>query len=296
MNPGDILPPGDTGDIGSDPGDSTGGTETGDGVNNNDSDSNNLKQPKSMSSSETGHSKNVANFAGLLQVCVGMGTRYNPSNNNIKLVSLQTLRTSAEAAVDRVSATYQPFALAVGERRDVFKPLSKLVTRIYNALVSSDVPQSVTDIALTYVRKLQGRRATAKLTEEEKQAVEAETGKAVIEHSASQTSMDSNIDYFGRLIDLLASVPAYSPNETDLQVTTLQAYHTDMKAKNKTVIELESPLLEARSQRDAVLYDEENGLVEIAGKVKKYIKSLDDPTSALYKQATSFKFSRRKKS
>ncbi|HEY9114015.1 MAG TPA: hypothetical protein VIN10_04905 [Bacteroidales bacterium] len=247
------------------------------------------------SNSETGHPKNVANYASLVQICLSLGESYNPSNAAIKVPALQALLADGQQAITRVNVTYQPYALAVAARQDAFKPVSKLVSRIYSALVSSGAPDSVIEIALTSIRKLQGRRANAKLTEEEKLAIEAETGKPVVEHSSSQQSMDSAVNFFEQLLTLLQSVPEYAPNEPELQVTALQAVLTNLKTKNEAVMPLESPLTQARAQRDQVLYTPVTGLIASATKVKAYLKSLLGTTSPIYKQATALKFSNLKK-
>lgn len=239
------------------------------------------------SKSETGHAKNVANYASLVQLCLSLGTTYNPSNAALKVPAMQTMLTNGQQAISRVNVTYQPYALAVAARHDAFKPVSKLVSRIYSALVSSGAPESVIEIALTSIRKLQGRRASAKLTEEEKQAILAETGQQAVEHSSSQVSMDSNINFFEQLVTLLESIPEYAPNETDLQITALQAVLTNLKTKNEAVMPLDSPLTQARAQRSQVLYAPVTGLVANATKVKAYLKSVLGTSSPIYKQATA---------
>ena len=76
------------------------------------------------------------------------------------------------------------------------------------------------------VRKIQGKRATAKTTEAEKAAATAE-GKDIKEKSSSQMSYDNRLDNLDKLIQLLSSIPLYTPNEAELKVASLKNLYTD---------------------------------------------------------------------
>ena len=165
------------------------------------------------SQSETGHAKNVANFETLITNVTGFGTAYNPSKESIKLPALTALLATAKGAITDVNSAEPAYKNAVSARELAFKPLSKLITRVNNSLKASDSSAEVDESAMTLVRKLQGRRSTRKMTEEEKQAAQVE-GKEVNEISSSQMSYDSRLDNFDKLVKLLASVPEYAPNES----------------------------------------------------------------------------------
>jgi len=242
---------------------------------------------------ETGHAKNVANFEKLVSYCTGYGTTYNPPKATIKLTALTTLATNSKNAINAVNAALPAYSNAVSAREAAFQPLSKLVTRIMNALKAADTTQQVDESAQTLVRKLQGRRASAKLTEEEKKVM-AGQGKEQKEISASQLSYDSRLDNFDKLIKLLTSITQYAPNEADLKVTALTTLLTDLKAKNTAVITATTPLSNARISRNDILYKELSGLVDIAQDVKSYVKSVFGATSPQYKQVSGLEFKRYK--
>jgi len=153
------------------------------------------------SQTETGHAKNVANFEKLITNVTGLGTVYNPSKESIKLPALNALLATAKGTIANINATEPTYKNAVSARELAFEPLSKLITRVNNALKASDSSSQVDDSAMTLVRKLQGRRSSRKMTEEEKQAALAE-GKEVNEISSSQMSYDSRLDNFDKLINL----------------------------------------------------------------------------------------------
>ncbi|MEI8047156.1 MAG: hypothetical protein WCI92_07240 [Bacteroidota bacterium] len=241
------------------------------------------------STSETGHAKNAANFDTLITCAIGYGATYNPSKPTLLLPALQSQSAEAKNAVRAVNATLPAYTQAVADREVAFAPLNKLTTRILNALKATDTSPQVIESAKALVNKLQGKRTTPKKTEEEKAALLAD-GKATKEISTSQMSYDSRLDNFDKLVQLLSSAPLYTPNETDLQITSIQALYADLSAKNAAVITATIPLSNARITRNDVLYKPNAGLVDIAMDVKTYIKSVFGASSPQYKQVSALAF------
>ena len=242
--------------------------------------------------SETGHAKNVTNLESLITSIIALETSYNPSRDSIKLTSLQTLLTASTESLNAVNIAQAAYSNAVAARKVAFEPFSKLITRVMNSLKASGASTQVVQSARTIVRKLQGRRASAKITEEEKKALEAE-GKEVNQISASQMSFDNRIENFDRLIMLLSSIPLYNPNEAELKVETLKALHNQLKEKNTEVILPIVQLSNSRISRNKILYKENTGLVDIALDSKTYIKSVFGATSPQYKQVSRLYFKNR---
>jgi hypothetical protein len=241
------------------------------------------------SSNETGHAINVANFDTLISTASAFGTAYNPSGQSITLAAMQALSTRAHTAMNALKAVQPLYSNAVADRELAFAPLSQLVTRITNALKASGASKPVRANALTITRKLQGKRATPKLTDEQKAALTAE-GKETKEISASQLSFDNRLDNFGQLVKLLASIPEYAPNETDLKIESLNAVLTDLGAKNNAVLTSSIPLNNARIARNEILYKTDTGLVDIAMTAKAYLKSVFGASSPQYKMVAGLKF------
>jgi hypothetical protein len=241
------------------------------------------------STSETGHAKNVANFDELISFVTGYGTAYNPSKASISLSALQTLSASAKNAVNEVNSALPDYSNAVAAREAAFTPLSKLITRVVNALKATDSPDHVDQNARTFARKIQGTRSNVKKTADEKNALTA-TGKEVVEISSSQMSYDSRLDNFDKLIKLLSSVIFYAPNETDLKVSSLTALYNYLLTKNSAVVAASTPLSNTRILRNEILYKADTGLVDITLDTKSYIKSLYGATSPQYRQVSKLEF------
>lgn len=242
-----------------------------------------------VSTSETGHAKNVSSFDELISFTTGYGATFNPSKALIKLPALQAQGIAAKNSISAVNAALSAYSNAVSAREVAFEPLSRLSTRILNALKATDTTTQVDESAQTIIRKIQGKRATAKKTDAEKQALAAD-GKVVKESSSSQMSYDSRLDSFDKLVKLLTSVPLYAPNEAELKVATLTALYTDLKTKNATVVNATTALSNARIARNDIMYKATTGLVDVATDTKSYIKSLYGATSPQYKQVSKLEF------
>ena len=103
-------------------------------------------------------------------------------------------------------------------------------------------------------------------------------------------SYDSRLDNFFKLIQLLASVPEYNPNEKELKIEHLNTILDDLKAKNAAVVESTIPVSNARISRNEILYKENTGLCDVAMDVKTYIKSVFGASSPQYKQIRKSEF------
>ena len=248
--------------------------------------------------SEVGHAKNVANFEDLINRCTGFGITYNPSLNAIKIANMNTLRTSALAALASAVSAQTAYVNAIDNRETIFAPLQKMGTRVINALKACGASDAVIKDALTINRKIQGKRAKP-IKEVENVQVQAipnpndppvEIPKNV---SVSQLSFDSMVEHYSKLIDLLASVVLYNPNENELKVSGLNTLLTSMKASNTSAITATTNFINARINRNNLLYAINTGVVDVAQDCKAYVKSVYGHSSAQYKSVSSIKFTRR---
>lgn len=239
--------------------------------------------------SESGHAKNVANFESLISFVKGYGATYNPSKVSIKVQALELILTNAKQSLIDIDTAQPAYTNAVSAREFAFAPLSKIITRVNNAIKATDTTELVDDSVKTLVRKIQGTRASAKISDEDKKLL-SEDGKEVNQISASQMGYDNRVENLYKLLMLLNSIPQYNPNEEELKISTLTALYEDLKAKNTAVVETTTPLSNSRIARNEVMYKPLAGLVDIAFDTKVYIKSVFGPSSPQYKQVSKLEF------
>lgn len=247
--------------------------------------------------SEVGHVQNVANFEDLISRCITFGAIYNPSLNAIKIANMNTLRTSALAALASVTSTHSAYMNAVDNREIIFEPLQKFATRIISALKASGASDAVIKDAMTIHRKIQGKRAKPikEAIIPAERAVDPNSPPVTlpVHISVAQLSYDSMVDHYSRLIDLLSTVAVYNPNETELKLTGLTTLLNSMKTSNTAVITATSNYNIARISRNDVLYKKDNGLIDVALECKNYVKSVFGTQHAKYKEVSRIKFTRR---
>jgi len=244
------------------------------------------------STSETGHAKNVANFEDLISFCTGYGGSYNPSKAILQIANLTTLHTNAGTSVSGVTTSKTAFSNATNARQTAFDPLKKLCTRIVNALDATDATDKLVKDAKSINNKIQGKRAGEKPKPATTADSEAAEDKSI---SVSQQSYDSLIDNFDKLIQLISTEPTYTPNETELQISTLQTNLGNLKTTNTAVVNAYTNYSNSRITRNNILYGATTGLVDVALEVKKYVKSVFGATSPQFKQVSKLEFTRPRK-
>ena len=240
------------------------------------------------STSEVGHAKNVANFQDLIEFVTGYGATYNPSKNSLKLPQLVALKATAETKLTDVISKNTAYNNKVNERMVAFSNLKSLSTRLVNALQTTDATTQTINDAKTFNRKMQGKKASASQTPTDPNAPAPKT------ISTSQQSYDQLIQHLAGLKSVLEEESSYTPNETDLQVATIDAKIADLTAKNTAVSTAYTNISNSRISRNETLYTSDNSIFETASEVKKYIKSVFGASSPQYKQVSGIKFSKPK--
>lgn len=236
------------------------------------------------STSEVGHAKNVANFQDLIEFVTAYGTTYNPSKNALKLPQLIALKASADATLADVITKNTNYNSKVNERITAFSGLKSLSTRLVNALQTTDATTETIGNAKTFNRKMQGKKASSSQTPTDPNTPAPTT------ISTSQQSYDQLIQHLAGLTSVLEAETSYTPNETDLQVATLQTKIADLTAKNTAVATAYASISNSRIARNETLYSSSTGLVETANEVKKYIKSVFGASSPQFAQVKGIQF------
>lgn len=236
---------------------------------------------------EAGHAKNIANFSNYISIVTTFGGLYKPPIPVIEIAALQARLADFQAARDAVTPKASVEIIAFNARLEVFDSLSELVTRIVSAAAVGVNDQLFSNDLRTIARKLQGRRAKAKVIDDPLTPDVDESKQSI---SASQMSYDNRIANFAELINLLTTSGLYNPNEDDLKIPALEALLAEMQAKNTAVITAVSEARAARINRDAVLYNDTDGIIALANLVKQYVKSLFGARSPQYRQLTALRF------
>lgn len=236
------------------------------------------------SNSETGHAVNISNFKLMIDKCAGFGAAYNPGNTQLTVANMTTKWTAAGTAQDTINTALQNSKQPINAREELFKPLSKGVTRVLNFLNSTNASNAVKKDAKGLADKLRGFKKKG-------------TGGVPVPVSVSNShqSYVMRADTLKQLIELLKTVPAYTPNETDLKIVELEAFYAEMKMRNDSIGTIIAPVENARIARDTALYDLETGMLTLAKGCKNYVKSVYGASAPQTKTVAGIKFTRPKK-
>ena len=233
------------------------------------------------STSEVGHAKNVANLGSGIQILQEMGSLYNPSNTNIKLVNLLPIKTAIDASIVALNNKIPIYKNAVADREIAIAPLGKKSTKVLNYSKSINISATDKENIAHKVKKIRGDLKVKNINPETTEA----TGI-----STSQMSYDSRIANLDILINMAASHSEYEPNENDIKISNLQTYQQELTTLSGLVNSAGNELLTARLNRNNILYFSENNVVKLMNEVKAYLKSLGQEGLPYYKAFLKLKF------
>lgn len=221
------------------------------------------------SQSETGHAKNLANFKELISIVKSLGEKYQPSAEALKVASLETLATQAEQLINKLKEAETLAKQATASLQDTFKTLNTLSSQIMGMLSSSGAKSNSIEEARSIQKRITGGNKKSKTDNTNSQ--DSEEAKA--KRSQSRQSYDSRLDEFEKLIIVLQNISEYNPNEELLKISSLQNKVVEMKNAIQTTDDKNMIRSQAMAERDKILYAPESGMVEIALKVRAYIKA-----------------------
>ena len=233
------------------------------------------------STSETGHNKNVANFSTAYQILEEMGSLYNPSNPKIQLTNLNPIRTTLQATITELNNKKPIYKNAVSAREVAIAPLGKLMTKTLNYAKSLDISTTDKENIANQAKKIRG--------DQKPKAVNPETTENEW-ISTSQMSYDSRIANLETYTNQLASHTEYAPNETEIQITSLQALHSNLVTLSQAVNSAGNALITARKNRNNILYTNETNVIQLIKDIKAYLKSLGDAAKPYYNAIVKLQF------
>ena len=233
------------------------------------------------STSETGNAKNVANFSTGYQILEEMGTLYNPSNSNLQLTNLAPIKVSLAGVITVLNNKKPIYKNAVADREIEIASLGKITTRALNFAKSLNISTTDKENLTSQAKKIRG--------DQKPKVVNPDTaeGDAI---STSQMSYDSRIANLDTYTSQLASHPEYMPNETEIQIASLQTYHQRLTTLSGIVNSAGNALITARKNRNDILYFNNTNIIQLTREIKAYVKSLGTAGEPYYKALVKLKF------
>ena len=231
--------------------------------------------------SETGHNKNVANFASAIQVLVEMGSLYNPTNPNLLLANLNPVKTNLGGTITFLNNKKPVYKNAVANREILIAELPSRLTMSLNYAKSTNISQTDKENLSSQVKKMRGDKKAKVVNPETAE------GDSI---STSQMSYDSRIANFDTYISQLSSLAEYNPNETVIQIADFQNYHQKLTNSSTLVNSAGNELITGRKNRNNILYNDQINVIQLMRDIKAYLKSLGSAAEPYYKAIVKLQF------
>lgn len=237
----------------------------------------------------SGHATNVVMLITLISLIQSFGDNYKPSKETIKLAALQKLLTECENVIAVIVNLEVANKNAVDARDHAYQSFNILLTSLNNMIKASDTSNEVriyvnTLVRLIRVGKITSKNPAAPIADPDAEKVETKT---VASHKLGH---DIRLKNFDKLIQYLATVPTYTPNEPELSIKGLTTCHDDLQSKNQAAVNTDIQLNQARIIRKVAFYTPSTGLAYAGNEAKSYIKAIYGSQSPEYKQVAKLKF------
>lgn len=236
---------------------------------------------------ESGHNKNVANLQTVTIILTNLGGEYAPPQDLIKLPELQTLLTASQTALGEVDTAQASKTVAVDDVQAEFEGLQKYVVNIKRQVQVELNDPAFTDNLQIIVNNFSppGRKTGVPDDLSTPDIDESRTSA-----SQSQRSRDNQIAYLADISALLKTKPEYKATGTPYDVAAIDTKIASLTAKNNAANAAVANLGSKLDARDAVLYDDETGIIPRINLIKTYLTLKFGKTSAPYQQINALEF------
>jgi hypothetical protein len=235
---------------------------------------------------ESGHAKNVANFEQVIIILTALGTVYNPGQALILLAALQTKLTEAKAALAAVDTAEAEKRLSVNDIQAEEAELDRFMVNIKRTVeVELNNPAFTAEIQSIINRSRPKSRDTGLIDDPSTPEDESRTA-----HSLSQSSRDNQIAGLADIIALLRLRTDFKPNDAEYTLAAIEARFDTLSAKNNAAKASNANLGNTLDARDAVLYDDETGIIKLVKLIKTQLALKPGRESAAYQQINALEF------
>jgi hypothetical protein len=236
------------------------------------------------------HVKNLQSFDKVIEICTGLGRKYNPGHLNLQVSTMNSHLQIAQQLWQDFKEARKAYDNATNARKEAFQGIRVLSRSVQGMLKTSGANPLLMADALNAKRKICGARITkppdakadGATTDTKKKSTRASYAKAYV----------AVAEYFDELVKTVESEPRYRANETHLTLTGLQEMKAKLFALNKAVADAEVHLDKARFQRNEMFYTDPNSIVNMAKGVKAYVRSIFGLNSQEYQLVQKIRFTK----
>lgn len=239
---------------------------------------------------ESGHTKNVANFETATIILTNLGATYAPTQPLILLPALQSLLTQAETAMTEVDTAQAAKTVAVDAAQAEFDGLDKYAVNIKRSAEVELNDEAFTKDLQTIVNKFSPPGRKTGLPDD---PLTPDIDESKTAASQSQRSRDNQIAHLADISALLKTKPEYLATGTPYATAAIDAKIASLTDANNDAKIAAAALGTKLDARDAILYDEETGIIPRVKLIKTYLALKLGKDSAAYQQINALEFKNR---
>lgn len=238
---------------------------------------------------------NVAAFDKVLGLATQVGDSYKPGNKSIERTALTTLLEESRKSVTAVLKAEGDLATAINQRQQAFDKLPLLGIHIMSLAASGGMDDK--DLHdLNKLRKrfrsqpFKGNDAIAVSRPGENTAATSVPSPEPVVRKNRQLSYDNKVVILESIVKFLEDKASYNPTEPAYTIEGLKDRLATLQAHNEAVAKSRSTLVSVRSQAKSMIFDRKAGMFGKATMMKKYLKTIVDQHTDLYRSISKVKF------
>lgn len=235
---------------------------------------------------ETGHFKNLSNFSTLLTYLATQPT-YAPDAAELTLPQLQNFLTDMEDATNQLITDAQATQQLINDRQQTFEQARKLAKRIMLYLEANSTDDEAIKDVRTHYNEMQSKKVTKVQTVNEDGSTSEKT------YSSNRLSYTSMAEHFQNMVERLKTVPGYAPSDNAIKIDTLEDLSAALHTANNSIATSFVTVTNTRNHRDQLMYSKNTGLVDLAFRIKNYLKYKYGAQSDQYHFANNLKYTRK---
>lgn len=236
---------------------------------------------------ETGHNKNAANLQTAITILNGLGGEYAPPQDLIELPALQALLTASQTALGEADTAQAAKTIAVDEVQAEFDGLPKYVVNIKRQAQLELNDPAFTDNLQTIVNKFSPASRTTTVPDD---PATPDIDESRTSRSQSERSRDNQIAYLADISALLKTRPDYKGLGTPYSVAAVDAKIAALTAKLNTANAKTAALARKFDARDAIMYDDQTGIIARFKLIKPYLILKFGKDSTIYQEINALEF------
>ncbi len=243
--------------------------------------------------SDTGAATNLNNFGTMITRLRGLGPKYDPGNDDLKLVNLQAVLDDGLVIASDYAAKEAIYSPAIAAKQQIFETGGKLLSPIVAALKTGKASIVTIETVKGYVDKYRG--VVKKAKKEDDAAMNgddtASTDSTKGERSNRQTSYAFLVQHFERIYQTLLAEPKYAPKNNDaIKTPALKTVLDSMRANVTAADGAQDAFSTVRYQQTVRHNDPDTGICALAAMVKANLVEDYGVSSSEYKSVSYLPF------